>query len=318
HRQRQQLHSLSVSSIDPRIHRPPPAHQGLHTPPQRKNRALPADPRRRMPLRPPLHLRNRQTRGHRDLEPPLQLPSTPHRLWRPAPGLTPSHRRRQRHDQLQLASNALFCGPTGAERSLSRQKTRFCRITKRSARGRPHNRAFGAGRSHRRSIGTTHTAEHLATTQGTTMRTLAPMISRRLMAAAAAAAVAVPLTAAAGPAASTTDEAPQPTRTISSAGNPIIADGSYYMADAAPLVVGDTMYIYGGHDEAAPQQAAFEMHEYGVLNTTDVGGGSWDLYEGNMKPGEVFDWASGNGAYAGQVVPGKDGRYYWYAPVESA
>src|SRR5699024_8542975 len=56
HRQRQQLPSLSVSSIAPRIHRPPPAHQGLHAPPQRKNRALPADPRRRMPLRPPLHL----------------------------------------------------------------------------------------------------------------------------------------------------------------------------------------------------------------------------------------------------------------------
>src|SRR5699024_10726108 len=184
------------------------------------------------------------------------------------------------------------------------------RITERSARERPR----------RRSLGTTHTAEHLATTQGTTMRTLAPMFSRRLMAAAAAAAVAVPLTAAAAPApsATATDEAPQPTRTIASVGNPIIADGSYYMADAAPLVVGDTLYIYGGHDEAAPQQAGLEMHEYGVLSTTDVGGGSWDLYEGNMKPGEVFDWASGNGAYAGHVVQGKDGRYYWYAPVESA
>src|SRR5699024_11394872 len=144
------------------------------------------------------------------------------------------------------------------------------------------------------------------------MLPLARRNPRRLMTAAAATAVAVPLTAAAAPAgpaaqmpptATATDEPPQPTRTISSAGNPIVADGSYYMADAAPLVVGDTLYLYGGHDEAAPQQAGFEMHEYGVLSTTDVGGGSWELYEGNMKPGEVFDWASGNGGYGGQVVP---------------
>src|SRR5699024_8095790 len=91
--------------------RPHPAPHALPTPLQRKNPPPPADPRRRMPLRPPLHLRYRQTRGHRDLEPPLQLPSTPHRLWRPAPGLTPSHRRRQRHDQLHLV-DAIVALPT--------------------------------------------------------------------------------------------------------------------------------------------------------------------------------------------------------------
>ena len=110
---------------------------------------------------------------------------------------------------------------------------------------------------------------------------------------------------------------PEPTRTITSAGNPIVADGSYYLADAAPLVVDDTLYIYGGHDEAEPQQAGFEMHEYGVLASTDPEGESWDLYEENLRPGEVFDWATGNAAYAGQVVAGEDGRFYFYAPVES-
>jgi len=108
------------------------------------------------------------------------------------------------------------------------------------------------------------------------------------------------------------------TRTVSSGGNPIIADGSYYLADAAPLVSDGELYIYGGHDEAAPQQAGFEMHEYGVLATDDVSGGEWTLTEGAMRPDEVFDWATGNAAYAGQVVEGADGRYYWYAPVEAA
>src|SRR5690625_6699749 len=59
------------------------------------------------------------------------------------------------------------------------------------------------------------------------------------------------------------------------------------------------------------------MHEYGVLASTDPEGESWDLYEENLRPGEVFDWATGNAAYAGQVVAGEDGRFYFYAPVES-
>ncbi|GAA3810131.1 family 43 glycosylhydrolase [Cellulomonas soli] len=117
------------------------------------------------------------------------------------------------------------------------------------------------------------------------------------------------------PAAPASAEVPEPVP-VHSTGNPILSDGSYYSADAAPLVVDDTLYVYTGHDEAAEQQAGFEMHDYGVLVTDDVASGEWQHYAGVMDPGEVFGWATGNNAYAGQVTTGADGRFYWYAPVE--
>ena len=112
-------------------------------------------------------------------------------------------------------------------------------------------------------------------------------------------------------------DTPTPTRTITSAGNPIIADGSLYTADAAPLEGHDgRFYVYTGHDEASPNQGTFVMRDYNILATDDPASGEWDVYERAMKPGEVFDWATGNGAYAGHVTIGPDGRYYWYAPVQ--
>ncbi|QDU56620.1 family 43 glycosylhydrolase [Aeoliella mucimassa] len=102
-----------------------------------------------------------------------------------------------------------------------------------------------------------------------------------------------------------------------SAGNPILGDGQYYSADAAPLSVDDTLFIYGGHDEPPPTVGGFVMHDYGVFVTQNPTAGEWKLYPHNLVPGSVFDWATGNNAYAGQVARGPDGRFYWYAPVES-
>lgn len=136
----------------------------------------------------------------------------------------------------------------------------------------------------------------------------------------AAAVVAVAATALLGgvPVAAFAAEPPPPTRTITSEGNPIIADGSLYTADAAPLVGADgRLYVYVGHDEAAPQQAGFNMHDYTVLATDDVASGEWDVYENALDPDKVFTWATGNAAYAGHAVLGEDGKYYWYVPVES-
>jgi hypothetical protein len=116
----------------------------------------------------------------------------------------------------------------------------------------------------------------------------------------------------------TAAEVPPPTHTITAAGNPIIADGSLYTADAAPLVGADgRLYVYTGHDEATPQQAGFAMRDYAVLATDDVASGKWDVYQNALDPDAVFSWASGNAAYAGHAVLGGDGRYYWYVPVES-
>ena len=60
-----------------------PTDPALHPTPQRQSRALPADPGRGSPLRPPLQQRSRASGHDRPLEHPLQLPSTPHRRRRP-------------------------------------------------------------------------------------------------------------------------------------------------------------------------------------------------------------------------------------------
>jgi hypothetical protein len=99
------------------------------------------------------------------------------------------------------------------------------------------------------------------------------------------------------------------------AGNPILADGSYYSADPAPLVADDQLYIYTGHDEAGPTTNDFQMNEWGAFRTSDVASGTWTHYPSLARPETLFSWATAGRAYAGQVVQGPDGRYYWYLPV---
>ena len=114
------------------------------------------------------------------------------------------------------------------------------------------------------------------------------------------------------------DDRPQPTRIVDSPGNPILKDGSLYTADAATLVGDDgRLYVYAGHDEAGPQTGTFVMHDYTVMATDDVASGKWDVYEDDLDPAATFAWADGNAAYAGQVMRGTDGRYYWYVPIET-
>ncbi|MAT68565.1 MAG: glycosyl hydrolase family 43 [Planctomycetaceae bacterium] len=110
---------------------------------------------------------------------------------------------------------------------------------------------------------------------------------------------------------------PQPAKMFRSEGNPILGDGSYYSADAAPLSVDDKLYIYAGHDEPPPHAGGFVMHDYGVFVTSDPSSGKWQLYRNSLDADEVFSWATGNNAYAGHAIRGRDGNYYWYVPVES-
>ena len=49
--------------------------------------------------------------------------------------------------------------------------------------------------------------------------------------------------------------------------NPIIRDR--FTADPAPLVVGNTLYLYVGHDEAQRDEM-FNMKEWLVYSTTDM------------------------------------------------
>lgn len=144
------------------------------------------------------------------------------------------------------------------------------------------------------------------TTHQTTRRSVAAALAGALVATAVAA----------WPSAAVAADPPPPTRSFHTEGNPILGDGTSYSADAAPLSVDGKLYVYAGHDEAAEQQGGFEMHDYQVFATDDPTSGDWDLYADNLDPDEVFSWATGDAAFAGQVTTGADGKFYWYAPVQ--
>lgn len=100
--------------------------------------------------------------------------------------------------------------------------------------------------------------------------------------------------------------------------NPILSDGQYYSTDPAPLVVGDTLYILTGRDEAPAGVNDFIMNEWQMLATKDVASGNWLFYPHMLRPEKVFAWATEGRAYAGQIVQGPDKKFYLYAPVMQA
>ncbi|KAF2141918.1 glycoside hydrolase family 43 protein [Aplosporella prunicola CBS 121167] len=107
---------------------------------------------------------------------------------------------------------------------------------------------------------------------------------------------------------------------FTSEGNPILADGSYYSADPAPLVVNNTLYIIAGHDEAPVEENSFVINEWELFvgENPKPSGSEWTLHPGFAKPHEIFKWAAEGTAYAAQIVQGPDGKFYLYAPVTEA
>ncbi len=90
--------------------------------------------------------------------------------------------------------------------------------------------------------------------------------------------------------------------------NPIVRDK--FTADPAPLVVGDRLYLYVGHDEAQRDEM-FNMREWLVYSTTDMK--TWTSYPPIMKATD-FKWAKKD-AWASQTIQ-KNGKFYFYAAVE--
>ena len=90
--------------------------------------------------------------------------------------------------------------------------------------------------------------------------------------------------------------------------NPIIRDR--FTADPAPLVVGDRLYLYVGHDEARGDEM-FTMREWLVYSTRDMR--HW-TYHGPIINVADFKWAKKD-AWASQVIR-KQGKYWFYAAVE--
>ncbi|MET8153172.1 family 43 glycosylhydrolase [Actinoplanes sp. NPDC049668] len=92
------------------------------------------------------------------------------------------------------------------------------------------------------------------------------------------------------------------------AANPIVTN--IYTADPAPLVVGNTMYIYAGRDEAPTGTSNFVMREWHTLSSTDAANWTQHGVRANIA---TFGWA-GADAWAGEVEP-RNGRYYWYTSI---
>ena len=99
-------------------------------------------------------------------------------------------------------------------------------------------------------------------------------------------------------------------------GNPVAgfnAEGELtYGGDPSALVVGDTLYLYTGHDTAPTE--AYVIPEYQCYSTKDMV--NWS-YEGVVLKASDATWADKNAAWAGQVAKhydaeaGKD-MYYFY------
>lgn len=84
-----------------------------------------------------------------------------------------------------------------------------------------------------------------------------------------------------------------------------------YTADPAALVVGDTLYLHTGHDEAPAGGTNFVMRDWHVFTSADA---TTFTDQGAKLSISNFSWA-GADAWAGEVERGADGRYYWYVPV---
>jgi len=90
--------------------------------------------------------------------------------------------------------------------------------------------------------------------------------------------------------------------------NPIVQ--TLCTTDPAPLVVGDTLYVYTGHDEDGAD--FFWMQEWRIYSTTDMA--NWTDH-GSPLAIEDFSWADDR-AWASQCIE-RNGKYYWYICLHS-
>ena len=100
---------------------------------------------------------------------------------------------------------------------------------------------------------------------------------------------------------------------------------NYYSADASTLAYDGKLFVFTGHDEAAPTYGSFNMKDWGVYVTDQDGlaQGTWTHYK-TIAKADLFDWSTGDGAYAGQVVADDGGTaddtsddwFYYYVPVK--
>ncbi len=102
----------------------------------------------------------------------------------------------------------------------------------------------------------------------------------------------------------------------STGGNPIggfDADGNLvYGGDPSTLVVGDTLYLYVGHDTAVAE--SYVIPEYLCYSTKDMV--TWN-YEGVVLKMSDVSWAHNTSAWAGQAAHYGDKYYFYYCSWDS-
>ncbi|MBB1284117.1 family 43 glycosylhydrolase [Flavisolibacter sp. BT320] len=94
-------------------------------------------------------------------------------------------------------------------------------------------------------------------------------------------------------------------------GNPIIRHK--FTADPAALVYKDKVYLYTGHDQAAPKENRYVMHEWLCFSSPDMK--TWTEHPSPLNV-KSFAWAKGD-AWASQVIE-RDGKFWWYVSIEHA
>ena len=90
--------------------------------------------------------------------------------------------------------------------------------------------------------------------------------------------------------------------------NPFVQ--TWYTSDPAPLVHGDRMYVYTGHDE--DKADFFWMQDWRVYSTDDMV--NWQDH-GSPLALETFSWADDR-AWASQCIE-RDGKFFWYICAHS-
>ena len=94
------------------------------------------------------------------------------------------------------------------------------------------------------------------------------------------------------------------------ADNPIVQTS--FTADPAPLVHGDTVYLYTSHDE--DDATGFKMFNWMCYSTKDmVNWTDHGIIAGVREPYKTFKWADGVNAWAPACIE-RNGKFYLYCP----
>lgn len=103
--------------------------------------------------------------------------------------------------------------------------------------------------------------------------------------------------------------APVATSLAAEEGKPIVTN--IFTADPAALVDNGRVYLYTGRDEATATGNGYVMNEWRVYSSCDMK--NWTDH-GSPANVATFSWAKGS-AWASDIAK-RDGKYYFYAPLD--